>query len=71
MQHESFDFSHLSPAERIHLAQELWDSIHDEAQAMPLTVEQRAELGRRNAELETGAVQGIGLEELRQSLHNR
>jgi len=33
---------------------------------MPLTVEQRAKIERRDAELESGAVQGINLEELKQ-----
>jgi putative addiction module component (TIGR02574 family) len=68
MQHSTFDFSHLSASERLDLVQELWDSIHDDAQAVPLTAEQRAELDRRHAELESGEVQGITLDELRQSL---
>lgn len=75
MPHPTFDFSHLSAAERLHLAQELWDSLHDDPQddirAEPLTAEQRAEIERRDAELESGAVQGIGLDELRQSLLKR
>jgi putative addiction module component (TIGR02574 family) len=45
--HKPIDFSHLSPADRIHLVQELWDRIHDDVQAVPLTAEQRAELERR------------------------
>lgn len=32
-----FDFSHLSPEERIQLAEELWDSL--EPSAVPLTPE--------------------------------
>ena len=32
------DLSHLSPADRIHLVQDLWDSIHDDALAVPLTL---------------------------------
>jgi putative addiction module component (TIGR02574 family) len=71
MPHSSFDFSPLSPIERIHLVQELWDSIHDDAQAMPLTAEDRAEINRRHAQLESGEVQGISLDELRQSLLTR
>ncbi len=61
----------LSPIKRIHLVQELWDSIHDDAQAMPLTAEQRAELDRGHAELDSGEGQGISLDELRQSLLTR
>jgi putative addiction module component (TIGR02574 family) len=69
--HKPFDVSHLSPAERIHLVQELWDGIRDDAQAMPLTAGQKAELDRRQAELESGAVRGLPWEEVRQSLLTR
>jgi putative addiction module component (TIGR02574 family) len=45
------------------------DSCHSiNGQAMPLTSEQKAELDRRHAELESGAVRGIPWEEMRQSL---
>src|ERR1017187_5435328 len=40
-----FDFSHLSPAERIELAEQLWDSL--EPDAVPVSAEQAAELRRR------------------------
>lgn len=33
--------------ERIRLVEDLWDSIADEQQALPLTTAQRAELDRR------------------------
>ena len=43
-----FDYSHLSPAERIELAQDLWDSLTpEEAGEIPLSEAQRAELERR------------------------
>lgn len=44
------DFSHLTPAERIGLAEQLWDSL--EPQDVGPTAEQVAELRRRRAELE-------------------
>ena len=50
MAHPLFDFSHLSPAERIELAEQLWDSL--DPAATPLTDEQAAELRRRRAELD-------------------
>jgi putative addiction module component (TIGR02574 family) len=65
------DFSHLSPADRIHLVQDLWDSIHDDALAVPLTAEQRAELQRRDADMESGTVRGIPWEEVKKSLLTR
>lgn len=43
-----FDFSHLTPEERIQLAEELWDSL--EPTAVPLTPELAVELRRRREE---------------------
>lgn len=40
----------LSPAERIQLAQDLWDSLADEPELLPFTQEQLQELERRLAE---------------------
>jgi putative addiction module component (TIGR02574 family) len=34
MAHPLFDFSHLSPAERIELAERLWDSLEPWQQAL-------------------------------------
>ena len=65
------DLSHLSPADRIHLVQDLWDSIHNDALAMPLTAEQKTELQRRDADMESGAVRGIPWEEVKKSLLTR
>lgn len=42
-----FDFSHLTPDERVQLADELWESISDQPQALPLTAAQAEELDRR------------------------
>ncbi len=42
-----FDFSHLSPAERLQLVEELWDSLTPAE--IPLTPAQAQELGRREA----------------------
>jgi putative addiction module component (TIGR02574 family) len=44
------DFSHLTPSERIELAEELWDSL--EASALPLSEQQALELRRRRAALD-------------------
>ncbi len=43
----TFDFSHLTPEERIQLAEDLWDSLPTDPQ--PLTEAQQAELARRLA----------------------
>ena len=50
MAHPLFDFSHLSPAERIELAERLWDSL--EPASTPLSEAQAAELRRRRAALD-------------------
>ncbi|MBI1191513.1 MAG: addiction module protein [Tepidisphaera sp.] len=46
----------LPVEERIDLAQRLWDSVRDEIDALPLTAAQRAEIERRVAEIDAGAV---------------
>jgi putative addiction module component (TIGR02574 family) len=60
----------LSPAERIELAQELWDSV--EAEDMPpLTPEQMQEIDRRIAEHERDPGRAIPWEEVRARLWAR
>jgi len=68
---KDFDFSKLSAAERLMLAQELWESVDVQVTAMPLTDGQRAELDRRLAELESGKVQGILWSVVRDTLRTR
>jgi putative addiction module component (TIGR02574 family) len=50
------DISRLTPAERIQLAEDLWDSLADDAEALPLTPAQREELDRRLAAADRGEV---------------
>jgi putative addiction module component (TIGR02574 family) len=45
----SIDFSHLSPSERILLAEHLWDSVSNAQDAPALSLEQNYELRRRLA----------------------
>jgi putative addiction module component (TIGR02574 family) len=49
-----FDYSKLSPTERLELAQDLWDSVDpaSDASVLPVTEEQKAELDRRLDELD-------------------
>jgi len=49
MSKPAIDFSDLSPAERIQLAEDLWDSLP--ADALPLTPAQTDELRRRREAL--------------------
>jgi putative addiction module component (TIGR02574 family) len=47
MSHPKFDFSELTPEERIQLAEDLWDSLDDRPEVLPLTAAQAGELDRR------------------------
>ena len=53
----AFDFSHLTPEERIQLAADLWDSVADST-AIPVPAAQAAELRRRVARLERDGARG-------------
>ena len=51
MRATDLDISRLSVAERIQLAEDLWDSVAAETGELPLSEAQAAELDRRLAEL--------------------
>lgn len=61
----------LSEAERIQLAQDLWDSIPPASEALPLTEEQLRELERRLAEHRADPSSAIPWEEVRPRLRER
>lgn len=65
-----FDFGHLSPAARIQLAQDLWDSLTPEEvdAELPLAPEQTAELDRRLADLDEHPEAGVPWEQVRAEL---
>jgi len=68
-----FDFSHLTPAERIDLAEELWHSLTPEEldAEFPLTDEQRTELDRRLADFEQNPESGVPWEQVRAEIDER
>ncbi|HEY0808567.1 MAG TPA: addiction module protein [Longimicrobiales bacterium] len=68
-----FDFSKLSPTERLQLAQDLWDSVDSAAglDVLPLSDEQREELERRLAELEANPNEGSPWPEVRDRLKSQ
>lgn len=47
MSHPKFDFSDLTPEERIQLAEDLWDSLDERPEILPLTDAQAEEIDRR------------------------
>jgi putative addiction module component (TIGR02574 family) len=69
MAHPLFDFSHLTPAERIELAEQLWDSL--EPAALEPSVDQVAELRRRRAELEADGELGEPWQDVLTELEER
>lgn len=50
----TFDFTALSPAQRILLAQDLWDSVPEQDLPCHATSEQQAEIERRAALVDAG-----------------
>ena len=71
MQTTDIDISKLSVAERIQLAEDLWDSIAADTADVPLTDAQRAELDRRLADLERDPVAGESWDVVRARLQDR
>jgi putative addiction module component (TIGR02574 family) len=65
---KDFGIDRLSPAERIALALEIWDSLGDARPAGRLTDEQRAELARRDAELGANPRIALNWEQIRASV---
>jgi putative addiction module component (TIGR02574 family) len=61
----------LSPAERIALALEIWDSLGDARPTARLTGEQRAELARRDAELDANPAIALSWEQIRASVEGQ
>jgi putative addiction module component (TIGR02574 family) len=71
MHSTEFDFTKLSIAERIQLAEDLWESILPEGADLPLTEAQKAELDRRLEELEHDPDAGESWEVVRARLYDR
>ncbi len=57
----AFEIEKLTPAEQLQLVEELWDSLCDQPDAVPLTEAQRAELDRRLDDLERDGPVGVPL----------
>ncbi len=65
------DIAALSVADRIDLAQKLWESVHQEIEASPLTPDQVAEVERRIADIDTGRVRCIPFDAVLKRLSHR
>jgi putative addiction module component (TIGR02574 family) len=58
----------LSPEQRVSLALEIWESLGDVGPRARLTAEQRAELARRDAELDANPEIALTWEQIRASV---
>jgi len=61
----------LSIAERIQLAEDIWDSIAAFPEAVPLTDEQKRELDRRLQAYVENPSEGISWDELKEEVRKR
>ena len=61
----------MSPAQRVALALEIWESLGDERPAGQLSAEQRAELARRDAELDANPGIALAWEQIRASIEGQ
>jgi len=71
MQTTDLDISKLSVAERIQLAEDLWDSVAAETGDLPLTDAQIAELDRRLDDLEHNPDAGESWDVVRARIQKR
>lgn len=71
MAHRFFDYSVLTPAERIELAMELWDSLPDDSHEPPLTEAQKAVLSERLEDLNRNSRAGGPWEEVRERIERK
>lgn len=65
------DILRLSVAERIQLAEDIWDSVAEVPEAVPLTDEQRAELDRRLEEYHQNPDAGSPWEVVRERIRSQ
>jgi len=63
-----FDISELSIAERIQLAEDLWDSILQQQEELPLSQAQQQELERRLENHEKNPTNGSSWEDVKKRL---
>lgn len=73
MANSNFDFRHLTAEERVQLAEDLWDSLAEFPEPLPLTGAQAEELDRRVEEYRRDGNSGIpwieALDEIESSAH--
>ncbi|OGL05989.1 MAG: addiction module protein [Candidatus Rokubacteria bacterium RIFCSPLOWO2_02_FULL_68_19] len=71
MGQQAVNITSLSPDERLRLIADLWESLSQTPNAVPLTDAQREELDRRLDELERGEADGIPWDEVLRQVRRR
>ena len=71
MSKPAINIDDLDPAERLRMIEELWDSLSEQSESVPLTDEQRQELDRRLDDLERSGPEGIPWEEVLEQIRSR
>lgn len=70
MSKPALNIGDLSPEERLRLIEELWDSLSETPEAIPLTKAQREELDRRLDDLEQSGPKGIPWDQVLQRIRS-
>ena len=71
MSKQTVDIAALTPEERLGLLEQLWDSLAEHSEAVPLTDAQRAELDRRLDDLDQEGPVGIPWDEVLSRIRSR
>jgi putative addiction module component (TIGR02574 family) len=67
----AWNIAELTPEERLRLIDELWESLGERREELPLTDKQREELDRRLDDLEAHGAEGIPWEDVLHRVRNR
>ena len=67
----ALNIGEMSPEERLRLIEELWDSLNETPETVPLTNAQREELDRRLDDLERSGPEGIPWDQVLQQIRSR
>ena len=71
MSKPALNIDDLTPEERLHLIEELWDSLNETPGSVPLSDGQREELDRRLDDLERSGPEGIPWDQVLQQIRSR
>ena len=71
MNPSSIDIDRLTPAERLRLIEQLWESLRASGSAIPLSPAQREELDSRLDDLERSGLEGIPWDEVLRNIRKR